>query len=167
MELQVLDRTSSWLFESWASTKRRSRSWAERTPGGVDLLQIAWNCHSADSAEPGQLWALCDCWRFKKPMFACVCWGSRIPWNSNPQEKVYLKIRYNLQLVIFHYRENDDAPAYGMAFPIVSPRIDIPIIPKDPDRILLCDLAGSERLKKSDVRRPVYLTTGRFYLELC
>ena len=54
-----------------------------------------------------------------------------------------------------------------MAFPIVSPRIDIPIVPKDPDRILLCDLAGSERLKKSDVRRPVYLTTCRFYLEVC
>ena len=122
---------------------------------------------SADSAEHGQLWVLCDCWRFKKPLFACVCWGSRIPWNSNPQRKVYLRIRYNLQLDIFHYRENDDAPAYGMSVPIVSPRIDIPIIPKDPDRILLCDLAGSERLKKSDVRRPVYLTTCRFYLELC
>ncbi|CAL1139795.1 unnamed protein product [Cladocopium goreaui] len=34
-------------------------------------------------------------------------------------------------------------------------------------KILLCDLAGSERLKKSDVRRPVYLTTCRFYLEVC
>ena len=154
--LQVLDRTSSWSFESLVSTKRPSRSWAERTPGVVDHLQ--WPYHAIleilqilqSMFRSGlSLWLA-----FLKPMFACICSSSRIPSNSSPEKKVYLRIS---SWLYFTRGKMMEKWWWNSRWHGVSPWQTM----TDPhDRILLCDLAGSERLKKSDVGRPELATNG-------